>query len=250
MNILCYHAVEDTWEAPLAVTPAAFEEHCSWLGALPRVVPLAAAVEMLHGWNRLPRKTTAISFDDAYESVYTHAFPILKRYNLPATVFTIAETLTPEGREPDWVDIPPPEPVRTLTLDQILEMQDAGIDFASHSYSHLDLTTLSEGACEQDLRTSREMLEGLLGRPVHFLAYPRGRHNDTVRRATSCAGYTHTFTLSGIPRAAGAVLDSPRRTPLGQQHSQPLAIKANPWYLAMRMSRVYPLLQCVGRRVS
>jgi peptidoglycan/xylan/chitin deacetylase (PgdA/CDA1 family) len=249
MNILCYHAVEDAWAAPLAVTPAAFEEHCSWLSRSARVVPLTAAVEMLHGWNRLPRKTTAISFDDAYESVYTHAFPILKRYNLPATVFTIAETLTPEGREPDWVDIPPPEPIRTLTLDQILEMQDAGIDFASHSYSHFDLTTLSEDVCEQDLRKSREMLEALLGRPVPFLAYPRGRHNDTVRRATSCAGYTHAFTLPESREPLGPYSIPRVGLHLGNS-TRSLAIKANPWYLAMRMSRVYPLLQRVGRRVS
>ncbi len=249
MNILCYHAVEDGWNAPLAVTPAAFERHCSWLSRNARVVPLAVAVEELSGWSRLPRKTTAITFDDAYESVYTNAFPILERYKLPATVFTIAETLTAEGREPDWVDIPPPRPVRTLSLDQILEMQDAGVDFESHSYSHRDLTTLSEAECEQDLGSSRELLEGLLGRPVPFLAYPRGRHDASVRRAAECAGYAHAFTLPEAHEPLGPYSIPRVGLHLGNG-TRSIAIKTNPWYLAMRMSRMYPLLQSVGRRVG
>jgi peptidoglycan/xylan/chitin deacetylase (PgdA/CDA1 family) len=249
MNILCYHAVEDGWDAPLAVTPAAFEQQCSWLSRSARVVPLAIAVEELRGWSRLPRKTTAITFDDAYESVYTNAFPILERYNLPATVFTIAETLTAEGRDADWVDSPPPRPVRTLSLDQILEMRDAGVDFESHSYSHFDLTTLSEAECEQDLRSSREMLEGLLGHPVPFLAYPRGRHNEAVRRAAECAGYTHAFTLPETHEPLGPYSIPRVGLHLGNG-TRSIAIKTKHLYLAMRMSRMYPLLQSVGRRVG
>ena len=44
-------------------------------------------------------------------------------------------------------------------------MQDAGVDFQSHSWAHHDLTQLTEDECVRDLRDSRELLSDLLGRP-------------------------------------------------------------------------------------
>jgi peptidoglycan/xylan/chitin deacetylase (PgdA/CDA1 family) len=85
--------------------------------------------------------------------------------------------------------------LETLSVDQVLEMQDAGIDFQSHSWAHHDLTRLSREECVRDLRDSREFLSDLLGRPVTLLAYPRGLHDRQVREAAAAAGYTHAFSL-------------------------------------------------------
>ena len=112
---------------------------------------------------------------------------MLTRERLPATVFLVAQTLTEEGQPVDWVDTPGTEPLSTLTRDQVLEMQDAGVDFQSHSWAHHVLTQLSEHECRKDLRDSREFLAEVLGRPVTLLAYPRGRHSPHVRRAAAAA---------------------------------------------------------------
>src|SRR4029079_13877972 len=112
---------------------------------------------------------------------YDNVFPVLKRLGLAATMFVVSETLTPKGRVGDWVDPPPVAPPLTLTLDQVLEMHEAGVRIESHSHCHFDLTTLDPDACERDLRTSREFLEDLLKRPVAHLAYPRTRHDEGVR---------------------------------------------------------------------
>jgi len=74
-------------------------------------------------------------------------------------------------------------------------MQDAGVDFQSHSWAHRDLIDLSFDECVRDLRDSREFLSDVLGRPVTLLAYPRGLHDADVRRAAEVAGYTHAFAL-------------------------------------------------------
>src|SRR5205807_4952068 len=117
---------------------------------------------------------TALGFDDGFADVYTYALPILRRSRLPATVFIVAQTLTSGGRAVDWVDDPPSWPLETLSREQILEMRAAGISFGSHSFSHRDLTTLTEDECVRDLRTSREVLEAILGEAIRLLAYPRG----------------------------------------------------------------------------
>jgi peptidoglycan/xylan/chitin deacetylase (PgdA/CDA1 family) len=195
MSVLCYHSVEPGWESPLAVEPDAFARQAAWLRRSRRVLPLPAALSRLDATGRLPRGEAVLTFDDGFAALHTHVLPVLIREQLPATVFLVAQTLTPAGQPVDWVDTPGSEPLVTLTVDQVLEMQDAGVDFQSHSWAHRDLTQLSTAECLRDLRDSREMLADLLGRHVTLLAYPRGRHNRQVREAAALAGYTHAFAL-------------------------------------------------------
>jgi peptidoglycan/xylan/chitin deacetylase (PgdA/CDA1 family) len=195
MTILCYHSVQPGWHSPLAVEPADFARQAAWVRRRRQVLPLREALSRLDSSGRLPRGQAALTFDDGFEALHTNALPVLVREQLPATVFLVAQTLTPGGQPVDWVDTPGTQPLSTLTRDQVLEMQDAGADFQSHSWAHLDLPRLSEEECVRDLRDSREMLSELLGRPVTLLAYPRGRHAPHVRRAAARAGYTHAFAL-------------------------------------------------------
>ena len=195
MTILCYHSVESGWNSPLAVQPDDFAWQTGWLRQARRVLPLATALDRLDRSGRLPRGEAALTFDDGFAALYDQVLPVLRREQLPATVFLVAQTLTPQGQPVDWVDTPGEKPLETLTLDQVLEMQDAGVDFQSHSWAHLDLTQLSEAECVQDLVESRELLSDLLGRPVSLMAYPRGRHTGHVRRAAARAGYSHAFAL-------------------------------------------------------
>jgi peptidoglycan/xylan/chitin deacetylase (PgdA/CDA1 family) len=243
MTILCYHSVEPGWTSPLAVAPEAFAEHCAWLERR-GVVELSEVTERLDRTGRLPRDLVALTFDDGFAALYDHAFPLLKRHRLPATVFLVAETLTPEGREVDWVDTPPPYPMRTLTRDQVLEMAEAGIRFGSHSFSHYDLASLSAESCLEDLRRSRELLEDLLKRPVPFLAYPRGRHNHQVHEASRKAGFTHAFTLPEEPEELGPFA-VPRAGVYPGNSPNALRLKSSPWYLSLRTSRVFPALRKV-----
>lgn len=244
MTILCYHAVTADWSSYLAVRPEAFREQCERLSVRRTVLPLSDAVRRLDRHGRLPRGTTALTFDDGFESVYHHALPVLRELRLPATVFLVAETLLPQSREVDWVDTPPPPPQRltTLDLDQIREMQDAGVNFASHSFSHFDLTTLGYEACLADLRRSREVLEELLGHPVSFLAYPRGRNNAVVRAAAAKAGYSHSFTL---PESAEPVDEHgiPRVGVFPGTSARVAVAKTEPAYLSLRHSAVFPPLR-------
>jgi peptidoglycan/xylan/chitin deacetylase (PgdA/CDA1 family) len=229
MTILCYHSVDPRWESPMAVTPETFAAHAAWLSRHRQVLDLRDAVPLLDSNARLPRGTAALTFDDGYAELHEHLLPVLLRERLPATVFLVAETLTPGGRPVDWVDTPGAEPLRTLTLDQVLEMQDAGVAFESHSWAHTDLTTLSEEACERDLRDSRELLSDLLGRSVTQLAYPRGRHTAVVRRCAERAGYTAAFTLPERPEEPG-----PYAVPRVGIH------RGNgPWVLRAKASRSY-----------
>ncbi len=142
MTVLCYHAVESQWQSALAVDPADFEAQCQWVSRHRAALSLDQALTRMGRDGRLPRGQVHLSFDDGFESLYDSMFPAVTRYGLPSSVFLVAQTLTPQGQVVDWVDDPPECPPSTLTLDQVLEMQDAGVDFQSHTWAHRDLTTL------------------------------------------------------------------------------------------------------------
>ena len=105
-----------------------------------------------------------------------------------------------------------------------------GIQFGSHSYSHHDLTQLSDYECELDLRESRILLEDLLGTPIRFLAYPRGLQNERVRKAARKAGYSNAFSMMRKPR----IMDThsvPRVGIYSHNGRFTLEVKISSWYV-------------------
>ena len=86
---------------------------------------------------------------------------------------------------------------RYLTWDQVLEMQAAGIAFASHALSHRKLCGLSEAQCRTELVTSQSILEERLGHPVRAIAYPNGDYDKRVMREAAKSGYAMAFSTRG-----------------------------------------------------
>ncbi len=84
-----------------------------------------------------------------------------------------------------------------LHWDEILEMQEHGIDFHPHSKTHPILTQISREECATELRESRECLEQHLGRTADILCYPDGAAADFDETTIECAreaGYCAAVT--------------------------------------------------------
>ena len=234
MTVLCYHAVQPGWTAPMSMEPDAFATHAAWLARHREVVPLHAGLDRLGSSGRLSRGQVALTFDDGFASVHEHALPELRRHSLPATVFLVARTFV-DDEPADWMDRPPSSPPPVLDEEQVREMQAAGVTFESHSWRHADLTSLDYATCVDDLRQSRELLESVLRHPVRLLAYPRGRHDADVRRAAERAGYDYAFALPDGREEPGRYA-VPR---VGVYHGNTvkhLRLKTSPGYLAVRSS--------------
>ena len=249
MSILCYHAVDPCWQSPLAVTPELFETHCAWLARHRTVVPLRVALERMDSRGRLPRGMVALTFDDGFAQLDDLVFPALARHRLPATVFLVAATLTAEGHAVDWVDTPPDWELETLTQEQVLAAQAAGVEFESHSWAHLTLPELDEAECRTDLQQSRVVLEDLLGKRVDILAYPRGRHDATVRRATESAGFSHGLALPEGRETPGPYA-VPRAGVFPGNGESALRLKTQRHYHRLRQNQVFPAVRALGRALS
>jgi peptidoglycan/xylan/chitin deacetylase (PgdA/CDA1 family) len=100
-RILYYHRVNDDGDPFFpAVTTALFEQEMRYLARYYKVVSLPDLVNQLE--NGLPGPTLAITFDDGYQDNYDNAFPVLQRYNLPATIFLTTGSI--DSPQPLWFE--------------------------------------------------------------------------------------------------------------------------------------------------
>lgn len=216
--ILCYHAVSDAWDDPLATRVAHFEQQLQTL--VERGFRGASAEEVVHRPDG--RRLLHVTFDDAFRSV-ENAVPILERLELPATVFVCTD-LAGAGRELRVTELQRVEQVDELaTLDWSslrAIAEDGLIDVGSHTRSHAHLTGLDDDDLHRELAGSKVAIESEVGRPCLFFAYPYGEHDARVREAVRAAGYSAAFAAPGssigvdlfqVPRTAFWRNESPAR---------------------------------------
>lgn len=65
------------------------------------ILPLDEATERLNR-GTLPQYALAITFDDGYRNFYEHAYPLLKKHRIPATMFLASDFVL--DKKPLWVD--------------------------------------------------------------------------------------------------------------------------------------------------
>lgn len=139
------------------------------------VISLDDLVEGINKGFSFNRKTVVITFDDGYEDNYDQAFPILRRYDIPATIFLVS----------DWVGSPD-----FMTWEQLREMQGSNIEFGSHSRKHAYLPDVKHHAqLEDEIINSKKVLEENLGEPVRYFSYPSGGYTEEVKEIVIKAKY-------------------------------------------------------------
>ncbi|MEW6101642.1 MAG: polysaccharide deacetylase family protein [Candidatus Omnitrophota bacterium] len=179
--ILMYHQLVSVSNPKykLAVSADSFDRQMSFLRKYHyNVLSLEELGEMITKKKKIPPKTVAITFDDGYKDTYTLAFPILKKYNIPATLFIIVnEVERIQGDRVSWQDIK--------------EMQASGlVIIGSHTIGPEPLVNIkSEQEIKRQIFDSKKILEEKLGRKVNTFSYPEGLFNPAIRKMVIKAGY-------------------------------------------------------------
>lgn len=79
-----------------------FEEHVSFLAAHYSVLPLQEVCRAMANGAALPERTAVVTIDDGYRSIYRVAYPVLRRFGVPASVFLATEFV--DDRRFLWTD--------------------------------------------------------------------------------------------------------------------------------------------------
>lgn len=194
--ILCYHNFNPITPGSMNMTPEKFESEIKWLKDNGfTIIPLKEAVEYLQGKrNSLPPKSIVVTADDGWQSVYTYMYPIVRKYNIPVTLFIYPGTIS-EGKH-------------AMTWNELKELQKTGLfDIQSHTYTHPNFKqerkvrsqTSYEKFVKNELATSKKILEEKLNIQISFLAWPFGIYDSYLEQEAANAGYVMAFSIDAIP---------------------------------------------------
>jgi peptidoglycan/xylan/chitin deacetylase (PgdA/CDA1 family) len=194
------------------ITPQMFEQQMQELKNRGiSVIGMQDFLAWKRGEKNIPPRCAIITFDDGWKSQYDVAWPIMKKFGYPFTLFIYTEGVRGGhfgGGE-------------AITWEQLAEMRDAGVDIQAHSETHQDLRKpydkvakkkLSPPEYEQWLQNEvgrcKETLEQRLGIKVNCFAVPYGFYNQHVKEIATRAGYEAMFTVYGQPITYRSPMDS------------------------------------------
>ncbi len=144
---------------------------------------LAAVDRAMSGQSDAPPGCLVLSFDDALYSQYTNALPVLAASGLVAVFFAMPAFN-------DGVH-------RYMGADEIRALQRAGQEIGAHTCNHPSLPRLRVArpiAFLAEVQDCKQMLEGIVGVPVVYFAYPNGAFDGPVADAVAISGYRAAFT--------------------------------------------------------
>ncbi|WP_143820975.1 polysaccharide deacetylase family protein [Motiliproteus sp. MSK22-1] len=178
--ILCYHQFTDKPVARhrLDLARHQFRNQLQYLKDNGfQVLRLSELEAYLQGKEEIPPKSVVLTIDDGYRSVYKVAFPLLKEFGYPATVFVYTDFLGGSA---------------ALSWSQMKEMHASGlIDIQSHSKSHASFVAMADESvtdnqedfnawATEEIRVPRKLLREQLGHPVDLFSYPYGDSSNQM----------------------------------------------------------------------
>jgi peptidoglycan/xylan/chitin deacetylase (PgdA/CDA1 family) len=191
---------------PYVITPQVYDQHLKWLyenGYTP--MTFRSYIEKLSSGtfpgNDFPARPVLIFSDTTWEWFDKIAMPLLHKYKFTATI----------GLEANHIGEP-----YALTRGQISALERRGIEVASHSNSHADLTTVSDAQLQAEVSGSRSTLRGYGWNVTDFI-YPYGACNAKVVSAVKAAGYAAARGTGAADLSGGgySALDLGRRYTMG-----------------------------------
>jgi len=198
LTILMYHKVDELSPGVRYpgnfVRPALFQQQMDALLMWGyRTITLDQWLDYRAGrLDSLPTKPLVLTFDDGYTCFDEHAWPVMKPRGLRGTVYLVASEI---GGWNSWDRGEMRLPL--LGAERIRALQDAGVEFGSHSVSHVPLAKVDAARALDELTRSRRMLSDLLGRDVTAFAYPFSNQSAAVRELAKHAGYRSAVRGTG-----------------------------------------------------
>lgn len=215
--VLTYHHISSKPFSSITISPKRFESDLKMLRDNGfNVISLRQVLNSMEGTETLPKNAVAITFDDGIESFYKYAYPLLKKYNMPAVNFVITSRV--ESYSPSSNDFNP------LSKNEIKEMYDSGIiDIQSHSHEGHDYIVIGPGnktggklaykiynpknntyetdesivkRITEDLSTSRRLIYEYTGNYPDMICFPFGNYNKRLVELSKKCGYKYFVTTA------------------------------------------------------
>lgn len=112
----------------------------------------------------------SLTFDDSMKEHYTIVAPELEKRGFRGTFWMCG----------GWMPAEPQYDTTHFTWAEAKEMSDKGHEMSNHSWSHPNMTTLSEDELKEQIRRNDEAILANLGKPSTTFCFPYNAYNDAV----------------------------------------------------------------------
>lgn len=171
-------------------------------------------VKYLQDNKKLPKKTVSLTIDDAYISIYNHAYKLLKEKGFDFTVFVNTNPVDNGSKN-------------FMSWEQMRQLQDHGAEFLNHSLSH-DYLLQKKGETKEEAKSrikneilkAQKRLEEELGKPaIKILAYPFGEYDLQTKKILKELGFIGVSQTSG-PLGKYTDLLAIKRFPMSENYAK------------------------------
>ena len=188
--ILMYHSLTESEGNSLKIPPAEFREHLAYLKKAGYYTLTPAEAYIVLTENKKPAdKIVWLTFDDGYLNNYTDGFPLLKEFEMDATINYI---VAKEGND------------NYFSLAQMQEMATSGfVSIESHTINHLEVNVMDYEQQMSEFKESKKYFDQALKQDTILLCYPAGRYDQNNFQALADSGYKMAVTTeNGYASAA------------------------------------------------
>jgi peptidoglycan/xylan/chitin deacetylase (PgdA/CDA1 family) len=188
-SILMYHSVGEN-RAFFAVSPREFERQLQYLSQRNlTVLKLSELVDRLQKKQDVSN-AVCITFDDGYVDNYEIVFPLLKKYNLPMSLFLTTGLVGKTFTNSEKITLP------MLSEVQIREMHESGlVEFLPHGEHHKKLHALSDTEIESEVGDSMKKIQAITGSLPSLFAYPSGFYIERTIQVLQQLGIRAAVTV-------------------------------------------------------
>jgi len=193
VSVLMYHSIlNGGWK--YSVKEADFEKQIEYLNSKYKIITVYDVINYIKGNLDIDTGSVVLTFDDGYEDIYTTVFPIIKKYNIPITIFltTNLEKSAKLGGLP------------RLNWNQCREMKESClVSFEVHGRGHLNLVTISnnDDKLREEILGSVDDIQKNLNYTPKVIAYASGYKNEKVIRFLNDNDFLAGFSINeGLTR--------------------------------------------------
>ncbi|MFL2660593.1 MAG: polysaccharide deacetylase family protein [Alphaproteobacteria bacterium] len=186
--VLMYHRFDQDKYPDTSISSKTFEEQIKFLlNSGVSILPLTDLIKFLNNEKEILNNTVFLTVDDAFRSFYSNAFPILKKFDLPFSVFVSTKYVSNQINS-DY-----------MSWEMLKDLSDNNGLILNHTRRHDSLLNMSSPKIINEIESNYSIIEKNIGKQPKIFSYPYGESSVEVEKIIKSLGYKIAFSQHSSP---------------------------------------------------